>query len=174
MMDERARDRAIDAAAGRMIDREPSRALAYNVMSRVREGNAPAPRRFVWMTAAASFVLCGAIAIAVTSRTPASVAPLPPAAQLSVGQPAAIPVAPVTVVTEKIPMRRIFPMVRAASSVGTRAPLPPYDVSPIEPIQTEPIVLSALDVPQLERETTAIDMLTIEPLTIEPLTASND
>ena len=45
----------------------------------------------------------------------------------------------------------------------------PIDVSPIDPIQTEPIVLSALDLPPLEREFTSIDTIEIEPLTIEPL-----
>jgi hypothetical protein len=35
-------------------------------------------------------------------------------------------------------------------------------------------VLSSIDVPQLERETTAIDALKVEPLTIEPLATSND
>jgi hypothetical protein len=34
--------------------------------------------------------------------------------------------------------------------------------------------MTAIDVPQLERETTLIDAITIEPLTIEPLSASND
>ena len=56
MMDERELDRAIDAAAGAMVAREPSRSLGHAVMARVREGDAPAPRRFVWMTAAASLV----------------------------------------------------------------------------------------------------------------------
>ena len=39
MMDERELDRAIDAAAGGMMAREPSRSLGYNVMARVRERN---------------------------------------------------------------------------------------------------------------------------------------
>jgi hypothetical protein len=34
--------------------------------------------------------------------------------------------------------------------------------------------LSSINVPQLERETTAVDALNVEPLTIEPLAASND
>jgi Sigma-70, region 4 len=60
-------DRAIDAAAGAMMTREPSRALGYNVMARVREADAPAPRRFVWLMSAGSLVVCGALAIALTS-----------------------------------------------------------------------------------------------------------
>ncbi len=113
MMNECELDRAIDAAAGAMMTREPSRSLGRTVMARVREAHAPAPRRAIHI-------------------------------------------------------------VRSARSVATYAPLPLSDVSPIEPIQTEPIVLSSIEVPQLERETTAIDTLSIEPLTIEPLAASND
>ena len=172
MIDEHEIDRAIDAASQDMMAREPSRALSYNVMAQVRGNAGPAPGRFVWMTAAATLVLFGAIAIAVTSRAPMIVAPLPPAAQLPVSQPAAVPNDPV-IVAEAMLTRRIIPTVRGAS-VRSRVPLPLTDVSPIEPIQTEPIVLSAIDVPQLERDATSIDTLNIEPLTIEPLTASND
>jgi hypothetical protein len=174
MMDERELDRAIDAAAGAMVAREPSRSLGYSVMARVREGKGPAPRRFGWMTAAASFVLFGAIAITVMSRTSVTLAPLPRAAQLVVGQPPVTPRAPAAAVAEALPTRPVIREPLAASRAGRRAPLPLNDVSPIEPIHTEPIVLSSIDVPQLERETTAIDTLTIEPLTIEPLAASND
>ncbi|HUP38861.1 MAG TPA: hypothetical protein VM115_01985 [Vicinamibacterales bacterium] len=41
------------------IVNEPGRSLGDAVMARVREGDAPAPRRFVWLTAAAAVVLCG-------------------------------------------------------------------------------------------------------------------
>jgi hypothetical protein len=116
MTNEREIDRAIDAAAGAMMTREPSRALAYAVMSRVRDGRAAAPRRFVWVLAAASAVVFGAIATTLMSETRTTV----------------------------------------------------------EPIHTHPIVLSSLDVPQLQRETTVIDALNVEPLTIEPLATSND
>lgn len=168
-MNERDLDRAIDAAAGAMMTREPSRSLGYSVMARVREDHAPAPRRFAWVTAAASLVVCGAIAMTLISQTPAPVAPLPRAVQLTVGQPPVMSSAPVLIVTDAPPARRVS---RAAH--GAMRELPPSDASPIEPIQTEPIVLSAIDVPQLERETTAIDALNVEPLTIEPLAASND
>jgi len=167
-------DRAIAAAAGAMMTREPHRSLASNVMARVREGQAPAPRRLVWMTAAASLVLCAAVAIAVIGRMPAPAVPLLPPAQPIVGQPAVIPGAPDTIASETPPAPRAIRAGRASSRVATHASLATGDVSPIEPIQTDPIVLSAIDVPQLERETTAIDTLTIERLTIEPLAASND
>jgi hypothetical protein len=170
MTNEREIDRAIDAAAGAMMTREPSRALAYTVMSRVRDGHAAAPRRFVWVLAAASAVVCGAIALTLISQGTATLAPLPRAVQLTVGQPPATPDASVALLTEATPPRRAINTRR----VATRAPLPRTDVSPIEPIQTDPIVLSSLDVPQLERETTAIDALSVEPLTIEPLATSND
>ena len=34
--------------------------------------------------------------------------------------------------------------------------------------------MSTIDVPQLEREATSIEIIRIEPITIEPLSASND
>jgi hypothetical protein len=173
MMDERELDRAIDAAAEAMVAREPSRSLGYNVMARVREGKAPAPRRFMWMTAAACFVLCAAIAIALMSRTPAVVPSPPQVARLPVGEPAIVADAPVTIVTDTTSPRRVLPVARGASRVEPRVAMP-IDVSPIDPIQTEPIVLSALELPPLEREFTSIDTIGIEPLTIEPLAASND
>ena len=170
-MDERELDRAIDAAAGAMVGREPSRSLGYSVMARVHEGRRSAPRRFVWMTAAASLVLCGAIAIALMSRTSAIVFSPPQAARLPVGEPAIVADAPVTIVSDLTSTRRVVPTAPSASR--SRVALP-VDVSPIDPIQTEPIVLSALELPPLEREFTSIDTIEIEPLTIEPLAASND
>jgi len=173
MMDERELDRAIDAAAGAMMTREPSRSLGYSVMARVRQGKAPASRRFAWIAATASLVVCGAIAIALIDRTSAPVAPLPRAAQLPVSQPPVLPDAPVALVTDATPTRRIIPRARDASRVPPPVSLP-IDASPIEPIQTESIVLSALELPPLEREFTSIETIEIAPLTIEPLAASND
>ncbi len=166
MMDERELDRAIDTAAGRMIRREPSRALTHAVMTRVRPGAAPAPRRLRWVVATASIVLCAAAAIALMNRAPAAVITLPTAAQQPVvqGQGAQSPIA-------------------AASAPGAVAvrvrnvPSPaslPKALLTIDVLTTEPITVSAIEVPQLERETTLIDILDVEPLTIEPLAASND
>jgi hypothetical protein len=179
MMDEREIDGAIDTAAGRMMAREPGRALTYRVMARVRDGaDAPAPRRFVWITAVASLALCAAITIMLMNRAPATPPSLlPPASQLPIArlpidQPPMVTDAPATVARNIAPLRR-----NVAAAIEYRAVSrvpPPNDVSPIEPIQTEPIALSTIEVPPLEREATSIDTLTIEPLTIEPLTASND
>jgi hypothetical protein len=143
-------------------------------MARVREDAPSLPRRFVWTTAIASFVLCAAIAIAFMSRTPTSVISLPRAPQLAIAQSAVTGNVPVTITMETRSTRRVIPKSRGAIGVGSRMPLLPIDVSAIEPIQTEPILLSVIDVPGLEREATSIDILTIEPLTIEPLAASND
>ena len=178
MMDERELDRAIDTATGRMMAHEPSRSLGYNVMARVREGAAPAPRRLRWVVATVSIVLCAAIAIALMYRAPATIIAPPPAAQLPTAQPpiAQFPIvadAPVTVTREQPPSRRSVPA-RIAAKVVVPMRLPPDGMSAIEPIETEPIVLSAIDVPQLEREATSIETITIEPLTVEPLTASNN
>jgi hypothetical protein len=178
MMDERELDRAIDTAAGMMMAREPRRALSYNVMARVRENVEPAQRKFVWMTAAAVVVLCASIAIALMSGAPATAVPPPRAADLPLAQPpvARLPMvadAPVAVTREMPPSRRSV-SARIATKVVVPMSLLPDDTSAIEPIQTEPIVLTAIDVPQLEREATSIETLNIEPLTIEPLAASND
>lgn len=175
-MDERELDRAIDAASHGMMAREPSRSLGYNVMAGLREGSAP--RRLRWVVATASIVLCAAIAIALMYRAPAAIIAPPPAAQLPIAQPPIVQLpivadAPVTVAREMPPARRSVPA-RIAAKVVVPMRLPPDDMTAIEPIETEPIVLSAIDVPQLEREVTSIDPLTIEPLTVDPLAASND
>lgn len=174
MMDERELDRAIDTAAGRIMAHEPSRSLRSNVMARVREGAAPAPRRLRWVVATVSIVLCAAIAIALMYRAPATIiAPLPAARTVVVGQsPVAAP-PPMVAPETAAPARRI-PRAPLAARVVSPAQLPPRDASGITPIETEGITLSAIDVPVLEREAAVIDILDIEPLTIEPLTASND
>ena len=171
-MDERELNRAIDTAAGKMIGREPGRSLSHTVMARVREGHTPAPRRFVWMTAAAG-VLCGAVAIALMSGPAATVIPPPRAARLPIAPPPVVSSGPATVVLET-PAARRRSTSRIAGNVAAPVRLPPNDVSAIEPIETEPIVLSAIEVPQLEPEITSIETLDIEPLTIEPLALSND
>ncbi len=172
-MDERELDQAIGAAAGRMMGREPGRALSHNVMARVREGAAPAPRRLVWIAAAASIVLCAALATALMIG-PAAVMPLLPAApSVAIGQPP-VTIAPLTTVASETAAPRRVARTPIAARAASPTPPPPSDVSPIEPIVTEPIALATIDVPVLERETAVIDVLNIEPLTIEPLSASND
>ena len=174
-MDERELDRAIDTAAEGMIAHEPSRSLGYNVMARVFEGAAPAPRRLRWVVATVSIVLCAAIAIALMYRAPATIiAPLPDARTVVVGQPPVATPPPVMVAPETAAPARRIPRAPLASRVVSPAQLPPSDASGITPIETEGIALSAIEVPVLEREAAVIDILEIEPLTIEPLTASND
>ena len=165
-------DRAIDAAATRMVAGEPSRALTYAVMARVREREAPSPRRLVWTVAAASLVLCGAIAVSLMNRaTPIAFPAAPPAHVLAVA-PSLVAVSSIAVAEETTTRRRNQTVARAAASTSS-APLPIAD-NPIDPIETAAISVSVIDVPQLERETTEIEILDIEPLTIEPLAASND
>ena len=172
-MNERELDRAIDAAAGKLMNREPSRALGHNVMARVRESAAPASRRLVWIAATASIVLCVAIVTALVIGPAAVVPRLPAAPSAAIGQQPVTIAPPTTVASETGAPRRI-----ASTPIAARAesasPLPPNDVSPIEPIVTEPIALSTIEVPQLERETAVVDVLAIERLTIEPLSTSND
>jgi hypothetical protein len=179
-MDQRDLDRAIDEAAAAMMAREPSRALGYTVMARVRGTTPPAPRRLVWVSAAAGMLACAAIAtIVMMSGAPVVIPRLPAPQPMAVAElpavaaPSAAMVAPVT----NAPPRSVRALI--ATRAISRAPLPPADVLAIEPIEMQPIemqpiVLTAIDVPQLERETTSIDAISIEPLTIEPLAASND
>ena len=181
MMDDRNLNRAIDIAAGTMMAREPSRALAYSVMARVRENAAPRARRFVWITVAASVVLCATIAIALMSQASAPATRQPRTAPIPVGESRIVqspivqlPISNASVVIDREtpPARRRF-SAQIARKVVSPAP-PPNEMSVIDPIETEPIVLAAIDIPQLAAEATSIETLRIEPLTIEPLAASND
>jgi hypothetical protein len=169
---ERELDRAIDVAGETLMAREPSRALSHRVMARVRGSAAPAPRRFVWVAAAVTVVLVSVIATAVISQMPLATPSLPGSRPLTVGQPAVAPERRLAVLGQETPRRMAH--VRVQRRTLGPAPFLPADVSPIEPIETQPIAMTAIDVPQLERETTLIDAITIEPLTIEPLSASND
>jgi len=175
-MDERELDRSIDVATQEMMAREPSRALGHNVMARVRGETRPLRTTFVWVTAAASLVVLCALAIALINRGPAALVPAPQSASpLVAAQPPAVAAAPVPVVREMAPARPAGNIrTPASSNVVSAVQLPPTDISPIEPIEAAPIALTAIDVPQLERETTSIATIDIEALTIEPLTASND
>jgi hypothetical protein len=68
-------------------------------------------------------------------------------------------------------MRSVAAVTRSTS----QAAAPPTGVSPIAPLGAEPIVVAAIEVPQIETGApVSIEVLTIERLTIEPLTASND
>ena len=172
-MDERDLDRAIDMAAGELIAREPSRALSANVMARVRRERPLATRRFLWAAAAAAGIaLCAATAVSLMDRVPATVVKLPETMQLPVGRPALTPAPPVIAAQSTAPARprSVVPQPRIVPPNETTA----KDLSPIEPIETEPIVMSAIELPQLEREATLIDTLDIEPLAIAPLATSND
>ena len=152
--------------------RQPSRALGYKVMERVREGAVPAPRRFVWVAATASVALCAWIATMFVMRAPFEAVQLPREIHLPVA-PAAVVMGVPADVPWQTPETNRVPM-RSARRVAPRMALPPNDVSPIAPIETQPIVLAAVEVPHLEAEATLVDPITIEPLIIEPLAVSND
>ena len=137
--------------------REPSRALGYNVMARVREGaRAVAPRRFVWIDGRGGFVLCAAIATAAlrVERPPAdrSLPPARTAADRAVANRSTAD-RPIVGRCSRLPL-----VARRSVAAPERERRPPATaaaadrVSTIEPIETEPIALSAIDVPQLERE----------------------
>lgn len=66
------------------------------------------------------------------------------------------------------PVRRSAVSTMRASTVQT--PVMPS----LEPLVTEPIVLSTVDVPPLESQATTIEQIEIEDITIDPLAASND
>ena len=171
-MDEDALDRAIDAAVGALMARQPSRALGYKVMERVRERAVPAPRRFVWVAAAAGVALSSGIATMFVMRAPSEVVQLPREIHPPVAQAAVVLAVPADVSWQTPETNPVT--VRSARTVALRMALPPSDVSPIAPIETQPIVLAAVEVPQLEAEATLVDPITIEPLIMEPLAVSND
>lgn len=172
-MDERALDRAVDVAAGTLMAREPSRALGHHVMARVREDAAPAPRRIVWLTAAAGVAVAAALAMVLVARAPSQTVALPREVRLPVARAAVMPGVPAGLVAETTRIESAGP--RVVRTVASPAPLPPGDVSTIAAIETEPIVVATIEVPQLERETvTSIETISIDPITIEPLSASND
>lgn len=170
-MDERELNRTIDAAAEQMMAREPSRSLNYAVMARVREGAAP-PRRLIWAMGAASLLLCAAIVIALMYRAPHAIPSLPESHPLAIAQTPRSAAPPVITANDTRPAYRIRPQ-RVARDIAVPAP-PVKDVLSISPIETEPIEVGLIDVPQLPQEVTSIEHITIEPLTIEPLMASND
>jgi hypothetical protein len=170
-MNEQELERAIDAAAGDLVRHEPGRALAYEVMARVREHVQPAPRRFVWAATAAGVLFCATLSFVLLYRIPLGIPTLPSARPFAVAQ---IPtLAPPIAADDLLSAHRVSPASITQRAAPPARPLP-IDVSPIDPIQTEPIAVSELDVPQLARETTSIPDITIEVLTIEPLAASND
>jgi hypothetical protein len=174
-MDERELDTAIDTAVRELVAREPSCALSDNVMVHVRENNAPARRPLIWTAAAASLVLCGGITIALLNRAsaPARVIPSSSAAQESIAAPQVAADPPLVIVAPATQPARRLAAPRMTANVAPPAERTIDDIA-IEPIETPAIALSAIEVPQLARETTSIDTITIEPLTIEPLSASND
>jgi hypothetical protein len=173
MMYEGELERAIDTASQTMVVREPSRALGPTVMARVRAASAPKPWRFRWAALSASTVLCAAIVYAVMDQAATVVIPrLPQAAQLPMARAATAPSVPAGALRDVPQIRVVAARAERAAAFAPRFPI--NDVSSIEAIEMQPIALAAIDVPQLERETTLVDPVEIEPLTIEPLAASND
>ncbi len=166
-------DRLIDRAAAQIVAREPGRALTRAVMASVREPEAPVPGRFIWATAAATAVLCGAIAIAVVNRTPAPATQAPAPARPLVVQLAVVTAAP-PVLRPETARARPAVAVTVANQRSSPVLLPPNDVSAIDPLETEPISVSAIEVPPIENQTTSIADIGIGDLTIDPLAASND
>lgn len=182
-MSEQDLDRIIDSATADMIGREPSRTLRHKVMARVRESAAPAPRRFIWATAAATAILCAVIAIALMNRTFAPLAPdrdvrLNPDVTVSPEaiSPRALVEPPAQV--DRQPGRALESSAPVARRAAPPVPKPAFPfndlLSSIEPIAAEPLVLPLIDLPPLENQAASVEGIEIEALTIEPLTASND
>jgi hypothetical protein len=171
-MNERELDRAIDVAAGSLMAREPSLALGYHVMARVRGSTAPKPWQFGWMAVSATIVLSAAMTTVMMDQAPVPSIRVPLAAKLAIADAAVLPAVPTGVVRE-IRLPRVV-IARIQREDVSALVLPPDDASTIEPIVTEPIALLTIEVPQLERESTSIESISVEPITIEPLSASND
>jgi len=172
-MNEHELDRAIDRAAHDLVVREPGRTLTYNVMARVRDDVA-SPRTLVWASAGAGALVCVAIAIVFLYRAPQNIPSVPTARPFAVGAPATTIDPSIVMTNDARPAPRSVnaPMVRRTAPTAAELAV---NVSPIEPIEPEPISVAAIDVVQVERESPAsIEALRVEELTIEPLAASND
>ena len=166
-------DRAIDTAARQLIGHAPSRGLTDAVMTRVREDARPSSHRLMWAAVPASVLLCMALAVTMLSRPPQSLPEVAAARPLVIGQPLAVVEPPdfaAPDVTASGRSRSAF----ASRMMASNAQALPHDVSPIAPIDAQPIAIAAIEVPQLELPAPAtIEALTVEHLTIEPLPASN-
>jgi hypothetical protein len=174
MMDPRHLERVIDTAAGELIAREPSHALSYNVMARVRENVKPSSHRLVWITAPAIVLLCAAIAVAILNRSPQPLPAVAAAPPLAIRQALAVVEPPIVLAHDMAPSRRNRSSLSSRTIASNTTALP-RDVSPIAPLETEPIAVAVIDVPRLESfAPVSIEALDIEQLTIEPLVASND
>ncbi|SRR5688572_17424930 len=172
MMSDHDLDRTIAAAARQLMAREPDRALTRAVMARVREDVKPSRHRLMWITAPATVLVCAAIAVTSLNRSPQTI-PAVAAPPLAIGQPLAV-VERSLVATRDVAPSRPHRAAAPSRTIPSYATLP-RDVSPIEPLVTEPIAVAVIDVPRLEPVAPAsIEALRIEQLTIEPLAASND
>ena len=175
MMDSHELDKVIDRAARELIAREPSRALSYKVMARVRRDDVSASRGG-WLKAAC-VCAAGIVVAYLAINRPTPEMQSEPTPHVARTEPAPVSPRSAELPEELRAESRPRPRSRRVE-VATRAPImlppAPNDVAPIEPIQADPISVSPIEVPQLAREATSIENITIEPLTIEPLTASND
>jgi hypothetical protein len=190
-MNDRDLDRIIDTATADIIRRkQPSRTLRHDVLARVREPNAPAPRRHVWATAAAIAVVCAAIAVALMNRAaptrigegsvrlkPDATTPVELKTDTKAGNAA-------DSANDKVGGTRLQSdverMSRRPGAIAVTRRLaavtfPPNDLPfSIEPIAAAPLELPSIGVTPLEQQAASVEGLEIEQITIEPLTASND
>lgn len=173
-MSDRDLDRPIDAAARQLIAREPGRALTHAVMARVREDEKPRLQRLAWIAAPAGMLVCAAIAITILNRLPQTLPAVAAPPPLAIGQPLTALEPPIVLAHVMVPSRRNRSVVSSRAIASNTAAVP-RDVSPIAPIDAEPITVAAIHVPRLESfAPVSIEALNIEQLTVEPLAASND
>ncbi len=169
-------DKLIDRAAREMVSGEPSRSFTYDVMSQVRGHVEPARRRFVFAIGIVSVAAVGAV-ILIVMLNRASVPVTGPQAQRPEMPEARTveQVTPVTTPARAAPRPESRQVVRLPVQPDAEASIALAPVmTSLEPLGTEPIVLSALDVPPLESPAMTIEDIEIEDITIEPLVASND
>ena len=79
--------------------------------------------------------------------TPETIVHLPPAAKLAIAQAAAVPAVPIGLLQKTRQSRLVA--ARVPRAVESATALPAEGVLTIEPIETEPIALSMIDVPPL-------------------------
>ena len=112
------------------------------VMARVREDAAPAPRSIVWIAAAAGFVLCAAIATARDESDACNQSFICRRRRnCAIAQAAVVPAVPIGRPHDDAASETCRHP-NSGAKVESATASPPDDVSPIEPIETEPIALS--------------------------------
>ena len=175
-------DRAVEAAAEQLVRREPRETMTDGVMARIQSRPRVTVMRPVWIAASlCAVVLSGVIGWVMMSWPPAADPRLHTSVPAEVASPAtsALRVEPVTPPAPANSASIVVPSATRRVAPALQAPVPPVALdtgiaSALESLQTEPLVVTAIELAALETPAVSVEQIQIEDITIEPLTASND